>query len=88
MWEANLPGNLNTYVAYRDEDINKAIYVGFAGTEDIHNLITDLRQFFFGPDKIYTLALGIVQSVSDSRARRHKFKIFQLMCMAIRWAVG
>lgn len=74
----HLPGNLNTYVAYRDEDINKAIYVGFAGTEDIHNLITDLRQFFFGPDKIYTLALGIVQSVSDSRARRHKFKDFPI----------
>ena len=74
----HLPGNLNTYVAYRDEDINKAIYVGFAGTEDIHNLITDLRQFFFGPDKIYTLALGIVQSVSDSGARRHKFKDFPI----------
>ena len=48
----HLPGNLNTYVAYRDEDDNKAVYVGFAGTEDIHNLITDLRQFFFGPDLI------------------------------------
>ncbi|MBX9186968.1 hypothetical protein HCG69_02540 [Bacteroides sp. K03] len=74
----HLSGNLNTYVAYRNEDDNKAIYVGFAGTEDIHNLITDLRQFFFGSDKIYTLALDIVQSVSDSRDRRHKFKDFPI----------
>ena len=65
------PCNLNGYVAYTD-DVNPRILVGFSGTENICNWITNARQFLFGPDVAYKLASELLHKVVAKRNAEHK----------------
>lgn len=70
----HLQGNMNGFVGSRDSD--KAIIVGFSGTEilSLKNWKTNVCQYFGRLDLVYAQAAGLVRSVWMGKSHRKDFK--------------
>lgn len=65
---------LKGYVACDKEGI-PGVYVGFRGSVNFMNYVTDLHQLLFGPDISYFLAVGIVAKVYED-LKEHNCPIY------------
>ena len=65
---------LKGYVACDKEGI-PGVYVGFRGSANFMNYVTDLHQLLFGPDISYFLAVGIVAKVYED-LKEHNCPIY------------